>query len=88
MAEHPLNESAFSRALGDTIGAQRTLRFMWGGEGVLAVAGGAWLSALAPQNASIMEIVVRAVVGGLRGIFATCHPPTGDRLKGTNRVQW
>lgn len=42
---------------------------MWGGEGVLAVAGGAWLAKIAPMGASTVEIVLRYVIGGLGGLL-------------------
>lgn len=64
MGKHPL----FRRALSDTISAQKSVRFMWGGEGVLAVAGGAWLAAYAPIDAPTIEIVARSVFGGLIGL--------------------
>jgi len=41
---------------------------MWVGESVLAVAGVAWLSTIAPTGASTQEIVVRSVIGGLIGL--------------------
>jgi hypothetical protein len=41
---------------------------MWGGEGVLAVAGGAWLVQIAPSGASTLEMVARSVIGGLGGL--------------------
>lgn len=65
MGEYPINQSAFSRAIIDTGSAQKSAKFMWGGEGVLAVAGGTWLAQIAPSGASILEIVVRSVLGGL-----------------------
>ncbi len=61
-------ESAFRRAIKDTISAQKSVRFMWGGEGVLAVAGGAWLAACAPTGAPVAEFVWRSVAGGLIGL--------------------
>ena len=64
------SQSAPRRALEDTFAAQRTTRFMWGGEGVLAVAGGAWLTALAPSSASVAEQIIRAVIGGMGGLLA------------------
>lgn len=69
MAEYPLNQSSWGRARQDTISAQKTTRFMWGGEGVLAVAGGAWLAQIAPLGAPTLEIVVRSVIGGLGGLL-------------------
>ena len=66
--EYPLNQSTWRRATKDTITAQRTVRFMWGGEGVLAVAGGTWLTQLAPPYAPTSELVIRAVIGGLGGL--------------------
>ena len=61
-------ETAPKRAVGDAIAAQRTLRFkVW--EAVLAVAGAAWLTAIAPDNASSAEQVGRAVGGGLIGLI-------------------
>lgn len=61
-------ESAPKRAITDTYAAQRTLRFMWAGEGVLAVAGGAWLKAITPDTAPLAEQVGWAVGGGLIGL--------------------
>lgn len=61
-------QSAIRRAFNDTISVQKSARFMWGGEGVLVVAGGAWLQAIAPTTASALEIVVRSVLGGLIGL--------------------
>ena len=66
--EHPINQSSWGRAKQDTITAQTTAWFMWGGEGVLAVAGGAWLAQIAPLGASTLEIVLRSVIGGLGGL--------------------
>ncbi len=63
------SESAPKRAIKDTVAAQRTALFMWGGEGVLAVAGGTWLTVIAPQTASVAEQVGRAVGGGLIGLL-------------------
>ena len=63
------SESAARRAIRDTLSKQKTARFMWGGEGVLAVAGGAWLTSSAVANAPTWEMVLRAVVGGLGGLF-------------------
>ena len=42
---------------------------MWGGEGMLAVAGGTWLAQVAPMGASTTEIVLRSVIGGLGGLI-------------------
>jgi len=42
---------------------------MWGGEGMLAVAGGAWLAQIAPPYAPTLEIVGRSVIGGLGGLI-------------------
>lgn len=67
--EYPLGQSSWSRAKQDTISAQKTARFMWGGEGVLAVGGGAWLAQIAPLGASTLEIVGRSVIGGLGGLL-------------------
>jgi hypothetical protein len=64
-----LSESAIRRAAKDTISAQKTARFMWGGEGVLAVAGGTWLATMAPAGVSTLQIVARSVIGGLGGLF-------------------
>ena len=64
-----LSESAIRRAAKDTISAQKTARFMWGGEGVLAVAGGTWLATMAPAGVSTLEIVARSVIGGLGGLI-------------------
>ncbi|MDP3879955.1 MAG: hypothetical protein Q8Q07_06610 [Dehalococcoidales bacterium] len=63
-----LKETAFQRAKKDTIEAQKTAKFMWGGEGVLAVAGGAWFQSLAPAGAFAWEVVWRSVIGGLIGL--------------------
>ena len=68
MEEYPLNQSSWSRAKQNTISVQKTARFMWGGEGVLAVAGGTWLAQIAPVGASTLEIVLRSVIGGLGGL--------------------
>lgn len=68
MGQYALNQSTWRRAAKDTISAQRTARFMWGGEGVLAVAGGIWFAQLAPINAPVVEIIWRSVVGGLGGL--------------------
>lgn len=69
--EHPLNQSATTRAFKDTIISQKTARFMWGGEGVFAVGGGAWLAQIAPSGASTLEMVSRSVLGGLGGLITT-----------------
>ena len=69
MGEYPLNQPAARRATNDTVSAQKTARFMWGGEGVLAVAGGTWLAQIAPIGAPTSEIVGRSVVGGLGGLL-------------------
>ena len=66
--EYPINQSAFARAIKDTASAQRSAKFMWGGEGVFAVAGGAWLAQIAPLGATTIEIVIRSVIGGLGGL--------------------
>lgn len=68
MQDCPNKQSALRRAINDTISAQKSVRFMCGGEGVLAVAGGAWLTACVPIDASIIEIVIRSVIGGLIGL--------------------
>jgi hypothetical protein len=59
------SESTIRRALRDTVSAQKTLFFTWVGDAMLAVAGGAWLAAIAPETASIAEQVGRVVGGGL-----------------------
>ena len=41
---------------------------MWVGDGVLAVAGGTLLSVIAPSTAPVIEMVLRAVIGGLGGL--------------------
>ena len=64
-----MQKSVWRRAFRDTCTAQKTVRFMWGGEGVLAAAGGAWLTAITPDNASVAELVLRAVLGGLGGLL-------------------
>lgn len=68
MQKYPLSQSAPKRALNDTVEAQRTARFMWSGEAVLAVAGGTWLVNIASVDASTGEIVIRSVFGGLGGL--------------------
>ncbi len=65
--EYP-QQSAIRRAINNTVSAQKSARFMWGGEGVLAVAGGAWLQAIAPVDTTTLEIIARSVVGGLIGL--------------------
>lgn len=69
--QYPLNQSSWRRAKQDTISAQKTARFMWGGESVLAVAGGTWLAQIAPTGAPTLEIVVRSVIGVLGGLVIT-----------------
>ncbi|OGO22297.1 MAG: hypothetical protein A2144_00445 [Chloroflexi bacterium RBG_16_50_9] len=69
MGQYPLKQSSWGRAKRDTISAQKTVRFMWGGEGVLAVAGGTWLAQIAPLGATTLEIVGRSVIGGLGGLL-------------------
>lgn len=68
--EHTITESAWQRARQDTISAQKKPSFMWGGEGVFAVAGGTWLAQIAPAGASIVEMILRSVIGGLGGLLA------------------
>jgi len=68
MGNKSLTQTAIRRAINDTISAQKSTKFMWGGEGVLAVAGGAWLAQIAPLGASTLEIVARSVIGGLGGL--------------------
>jgi hypothetical protein len=68
MENKSLTQTAIRRAINDTISAQKSTKFMWGGEGVLAVAGGAWLAHIAPLGASTLEIVARSVIGGLGGL--------------------
>lgn len=65
-----LSEKAIRRAYSDTVSAQKTARFMWGGEAVLATGGGAWLVAIAPEGISDFEQIVRAIIGGLIGLVA------------------
>lgn len=67
--EYPPAQSSWGRAKQDTVAAQKTARFMWGGESVLAVAGGTWLAQIAPIGAPTFEIVARSVIGGLGGLF-------------------
>lgn len=67
--DYPRNQSSWGRAYQNTISAQKTARFMWGGEGVLAVAGGTWLAQVAPTGATTVEIVSRSVIGGLGGLL-------------------
>ncbi len=69
MEEYPLKQSSWGRARQDTVSSQRTARFMWGGEGVLAVAGGSWLVQIAPSSATTIEIVGRSVISGLGGLI-------------------
>ena len=61
-------ESTWGHAWRKTKEAQRGLPFAWGGEAVLAVAGGTWLTAVASTNATTAELVGRAVGGGLSGL--------------------
>jgi len=68
MGKYPTNQSAFGRAISDTVMSQRSAKFMWGGEGVLAVAGGAWLVQIAPIGVTTAEIIIRSIVGGLGGL--------------------
>jgi hypothetical protein len=70
MENDPLRQTAIRRAINDTVSAQKSTKFMWGGEGVLAAAGGAWLAHVAPLGASTLEIVARSVIGGLGGLVA------------------
>lgn len=42
---------------------------MWGGEGVLAAAGGAWFTAVASDTVSVAEQMGRAIGGGLLGLI-------------------
>lgn len=67
--EYPPKQSSWGRAKQDTVATQKTARFMWGGESVLAVTGGTWLAGIAPIGASILEIVGRSVIGGLGGLL-------------------
>lgn len=69
MESKPLTQTATRRAINDTLSAQRSAKFMWGGEGVLAVAGGTWLTQIAPIGASVPDVVLRAVIGGLGGLI-------------------
>ena len=66
--EYPINQSSWKRATKDTATAQRTAWFVWGGEGVLAVAGGMWLALVAPPNATNAELIIRTVIGGVGGL--------------------
>ena len=68
MGEPGLSQTSIRRAISDTISSQKTARFMWGGEGVLAVAGVTWLVQIAPASASTLEIVTRSVLGGFGGL--------------------
>jgi hypothetical protein len=67
--EYPTKQSSWGRAKQDTISAQKTARFIWVGQAVLAVAGGTWLAQIAPLGASTAEIAGRSVIGGLCGLF-------------------
>ena len=67
--DYPPNQSVWGRAKKDTISAQSTVKFMWIGGAVLAVAGGTWLPLIALESASNFELVARAVLGGLIGLL-------------------
>ncbi len=67
--EYNLPQSTLRRAINDTLSAQKTVCFMWVDEGVLAGAGVAWLSTIAPSGATVIEIIVRSVLGGLGGLI-------------------
>lgn len=65
-----LKQSVFSRAKQETYKAQKTAKFMWGGEGALAVTGGTWLTKIASDSANTLEMIGRAVGGSLSGLLA------------------
>lgn len=65
------SQSALGRAFEDAFVAQRTIRFMWIGQGVFAAAGAASLTALAADSASVPDLVIRAVGGGMLGLLVS-----------------
>jgi len=67
----PVNQSSWRRAFRDTLKAQQSPRFTWGGQAVVATALGAFATAIAKQDAPVAEVVARAVIGGIIGLAST-----------------
>ena len=62
-------DPAWKRAWKDSVAAQRSARFMWGGEVVVAASFGAGAVALGGIHATVFEQMVRVALGGVTGLL-------------------